>query len=64
MGGRGDGKTPYKKNPKKEKKELDDDDKAFQEKQKEEARKLKEMQAKAGQQKGFIGGGISRSGKK
>lgn len=64
MSGRQGGKVPYKKNPKKPTKELDEDDLAFKKKQQEDAKKLKEAQAKASK-KGPMGGqGIKKSGKK
>jgi hypothetical protein len=45
------GKTPYKKNPKKEVKELDEHDIEFKKKQAEDAKKMKEM-ASAASKKG------------
>nr|XP_031858117.1 uncharacterized protein CI109_006458 [Kwoniella shandongensis]KAA5525189.1 hypothetical protein CI109_006458 [Kwoniella shandongensis] len=64
MGGRQGGKAKPLKAPKKEKKELDDDDLAFKERQKKEAAELKALATKAAQ-KGPMGGtGIKKSGKK
>ncbi|KAF3080274.1 hypothetical protein TWF569_010992 [Orbilia oligospora] len=64
MSGRQGGKAKPLKAPKKDKKELDDDDLAFKEKQKKEAAELKAAQAKAGQKGPMGGGGIKKSGKK
>ena len=51
------------KAPKADKKEYDENDKAFLAKKKEEEKALKELKAKA--QKGSIGGtGLKKSGKK
>lgn len=63
MTGRDGTQKPLKK-PKQIKKELDEDDIAFQEKQKEEQKQLKELQEKAKTDKGLIGGGIKKSKKK
>ncbi|BGO96230.1 hypothetical protein NBRC10512_002126 [Rhodotorula toruloides] len=52
------------KAPKKGKAEEDEDDAAFKAKQKAEAAKLKEMQAKAAKGGPLLGGGIKKSGKK
>ncbi|XP_064422399.1 translation machinery-associated protein 7 [Latimeria chalumnae] len=63
MSGRDGGKKKPLKQPKKQSKEMDEDEMAFKQKQKEEQKKLTEMKAKA--QKGPIaGGGIKKSGKK
>ncbi|KAF3918271.1 hypothetical protein ABW21_db0202441 [Orbilia brochopaga] len=56
MSGRQGGKAKPLKAPKKEKKDLDDDDVAFKEKQKRDAAELKAMQQKA-KEKGPLGGG-------
>ncbi|TMW83256.1 hypothetical protein EJD97_002334 [Solanum chilense] len=57
------GKAKPLKAPKTEKKEYDENDKAFLAKKKEEEKALKELKAKA--QKGSIGGtGLKKSGKK
>ncbi|KAG8127871.1 hypothetical protein E2320_014748 [Naja naja] len=47
MSGREGGKKKPLKQPKKQSKELDEEDKAFRQKQKEEQKKLDEMKAKA-----------------
>jgi hypothetical protein len=54
MPGRQGGKQKQLKQPKKDRKELDDDEIAFKEKQKEDKKKLEEAKAKA-QQKGPMG---------
>merc|ERR1712062_305376 len=64
MSGREGGKKKPLKAPKKQGGDLDDDDKAFQAKQREEQKKLKEMQAKAAGKGPLVGGGIKKSGKK
>jgi hypothetical protein len=58
------GKVPYQKKPKKEDRELDESDLAYIAKQKEEAAKLKELQAKAAGKGPLTSGGIKKSGKK
>ncbi|EFA78718.1 hypothetical protein PPL_08179 [Heterostelium album PN500] len=58
------GKKKPLKAPKKEGKELDEEDIAFQKKQQEEAKQLKEMQAKAKAGGPLGGSGIKKSGKK
>lgn len=63
MSGRQGGKLPFKKQPKKEEKELDETDLAFKQKQKEEAAKVKEMQQKASSKGPLTSGGIKKSGK-
>lgn len=63
MTGRQGGKLPFKKQPKKEEKELDDEDIAFKQKQKEEAAKLRELQQKASSKGPLTSGGIKKSGK-
>ncbi|KAM9075726.1 translation machinery-associated protein 7 isoform 1-T1 [Megaptera novaeangliae] len=47
MSGREGGKKKPLKQPKKQAKEMDEDDKAFKQKQKEEQKKLEELKAKA-----------------
>ncbi|KAI8923997.1 translation machinery associated TMA7 [Entophlyctis helioformis] len=65
MSGRQGGKLKPLKAPKKGGPgELDEDDLAFKQKQKEEQAKLKELAAKAGQKGPLVGGGIKKSGKK
>ncbi|KAI5650532.1 hypothetical protein M9H77_36537 [Catharanthus roseus] len=57
------GKAKPLKQPKAEKKDYDEVDKAFLQKKKEEEKALKDLKAKA--QKGSIGGtGLKKSGKK
>jgi hypothetical protein len=57
------GKVPFKKQPKKEQKDMDDDELAFKQKQKEDAAKLKEMQQRAASKGPIASGGIKKSGK-
>ncbi|KAK6347174.1 hypothetical protein TWF696_007250 [Orbilia brochopaga] len=64
MSGRQGGKAKPLKAPKKEKKDLDEDDLAFKEKQKKEAAELKAMQEKAKGKGPLATGGIKKSGKK
>ncbi|EEQ83849.1 Translation machinery-associated protein 7 [Blastomyces dermatitidis] len=66
MGGREGGKAKPLKAPKKERKELDEDDLAFREKQKADAKAKKELADKA-KGKGPLNSGqqgIKKSGKK
>ncbi len=58
------GKKKPLKAAKKETKELDESDLALKKKQQEEAKKLKEMAAKAAQKGPLSAGGIKKSGKK
>lgn len=60
---RGGKKKPLK-NPKKQSKDLDDDEMAFKQKQREEQKAMKEMQAKASGKGPLTSGGIKKSGKK
>lgn len=64
MSGRQGGKAKPLKQPKKDKKEVDEEDAAFKQKQREEQQKLKELQQKAAKGGPLIGGGIKKSGKK
>ena len=64
MSGRQGGKKKPLKQPKKQQTEMDDEDKAFKQKQREEAKKLAELKAKAGQKGPLAQGGIKKSGKK
>lgn len=64
MSGRQGGKKKPLKQAKKGPKELDEDDLAFKQKQKEDQKKLDSMKAKAGQKGPLSGGGIKKSGKK
>ncbi|OMO66737.1 Translation machinery associated TMA7 [Corchorus olitorius] len=58
------GKLKPLKQPKAEKKELDENDKALLQKKKEEEKALKELRAKAQQKGSFGGAGLKKSGKK
>ncbi|CAO2815383.1 unnamed protein product [Amaranthus hypochondriacus] len=58
------GKAKPLKQPKKEKVELDEDDKAMLQRKKEEEKALKELRAKAQQKGQFGGSGLKKSGKK
>ncbi|MEE6502461.1 hypothetical protein FKM82_004523 [Ascaphus truei] len=64
MSGREGGKKKPLKQSKKQSKDLDEEDVAFKQKQKEEQKKLEEMKGKAGQKGPLTGGGIKKSGKK
>lgn len=64
MSGRQGGKKKPLKQAKKATKELDDDDLAYKQKQKDDQKKLQEMKAKASQKGPLSGGGIKKSGKK
>ncbi|KAJ1969239.1 hypothetical protein IWQ62_000740 [Dispira parvispora] len=64
MSSRQGGKLKPLKNPKKGKKDLDEDDLAFQQKKKEEAAALKALKDKATKGGPLASGGIKKSGKK
>ncbi|RVE46515.1 hypothetical protein evm_008806 [Chilo suppressalis] len=64
MSGREGGKKKPLKAPKKESKELDDDDLALKQKLKEQQKALQEAKAKASQKGPLTQGGIKKSGKK
>ncbi|VDN03956.1 unnamed protein product [Thelazia callipaeda] len=64
MSSRQGGKVKPLKKPKKEQRELTEEDIAFKKKQQEENKKLQEAQAKAAQKGPLVGGGIRKSGKK
>ncbi|XP_037296098.1 translation machinery-associated protein 7 homolog [Manduca sexta] len=64
MSGREGGKKKPLKAPKKESKELDDDDLALKQKLKEQQKALQEAKAKASQKGPLTSGGIKKSGKK
>lgn len=64
MSGREGGKKKPLKAPKKESKDLTDEDKAFQAKQQAEKKALEALKTKAGQKGPLTGGGIKKSGKK
>ncbi|CAN0536400.1 unnamed protein product, partial [Rangifer tarandus platyrhynchus] len=63
MSGREGGKKKPLKQPKKQAKEMDEEDKAFKQKQ-EEQEKLQELKAKALGKGPLATGGIKKSGKK
>ncbi|XP_042605777.1 translation machinery-associated protein 7 [Cyprinus carpio] len=56
-------KKPLKA-PKKQSKEMDDEDMAFKQKQKEEQKAMEQLKAKAAGKGPLTGGGIKKSGKK
>uniref|UniRef100_A0A3Q1GS60 Translation machinery associated 7 homolog n=1 Tax=Acanthochromis polyacanthus TaxID=80966 RepID=A0A3Q1GS60_9TELE len=58
------GKKKPLKAPKKQNKDVDEDDKAFKQKQKEEQKALEAMKAKASGKGPLGGSGIKKSGKK
>ncbi|XP_014092789.1 translation machinery-associated protein 7 homolog [Bactrocera oleae] len=64
MSGREGGKKKPLKAPKKESKELDDDEIAFKQKQKEAQKALDQAKQRASQKGPLVGGGIKKSGKK
>ncbi|VDI77298.1 Hypothetical predicted protein [Mytilus galloprovincialis] len=64
MSGREGGKKKPLKAPKKEKGDMDEDDMAFKQKQREEQKKLAEAKAKAGGKGPMGSSGIKKSGKK
>uniref|UniRef100_A0A8D2IN31 Coiled-coil domain-containing protein 72 n=1 Tax=Urocitellus parryii TaxID=9999 RepID=A0A8D2IN31_UROPR len=63
MSGWEGGKKKSLKQPKKQAKELDEEEKAFKQKQKEEQKKLEELKAKAAGKGPLAIGGIKKSGK-
>lgn len=64
MSGREGGKKKPLKAPKKESKEMDDDEVAHKQKMKDQAKAMQEAKAKASQKGPLGGGGIKKSGKK
>ncbi|KAF9824686.1 hypothetical protein SFRURICE_000551 [Spodoptera frugiperda] len=64
MSGREGGKKKPLKAPKKETKDLDEDDLAHKQKLKEQQKALQEAKAKASQKGPLVTGGIKKSGKK
>ncbi|GBP15586.1 Translation machinery-associated protein 7 homolog [Eumeta japonica] len=64
MSGREGGKKKPLKQPKKDSKELDEDDLALKQKMKEQQKALQEARAKASQKGPMVQGGIKKSGKK
>ncbi|XP_054343534.1 translation machinery-associated protein 7-like [Pongo pygmaeus] len=63
MSGHEGGTKPLKQ-PKKQAKEMDEEDKAFKQKQKEEQKKLEELKSKATGKGPLATSGIKKSGKK
>ncbi|KAF7207727.1 translation machinery-associated protein 7 [Nothobranchius furzeri] len=64
MSGREGGKKKPLKAPKKTNKEMDEDDLAYKQKQKEEQKAMEAMKAKASGKGPLASGGIKKSGKK
>ncbi|XP_029052824.1 translation machinery-associated protein 7 homolog [Osmia lignaria lignaria] len=64
MSNREGGKKKPLKAPKKEQREMDDQDVAFKQKQKEQQKALAEAAKKASQRGPLVTGGIKKSGKK
>ncbi|XP_017109623.1 translation machinery-associated protein 7 homolog [Drosophila bipectinata] len=64
MSGREGGKKKPLKAPKKEGKDLDEDDLAFKAKQKEQQKAMEAAKANASKKGPLVGGGIKKSGKK
>ena len=64
MSGRAGGKKKPLKAAKKERQDLDDEDMAFKQKQKEDAKKMAEAKTKAAGKGPLATGGIKKSGKK
>jgi len=64
MSSREGGKKKPLKAPKKDSKELDEEDLKLKQKQKETQKALAEAKAKAAQKGPLVGGGIKKSGKK
>lgn len=64
MSGREGGKKKPLKAPKKESKDLTDEDKEFKAKQQADKKAMDLLKAKAGQKGPLTGGGIKKSGKK
>ncbi|XP_029908188.1 translation machinery-associated protein 7 [Myripristis murdjan] len=64
MSGREGGKKKPLKAPKKQNKELDDEDMAFKQKQKEDQKAMEALKSKAAGKGPLTSGGIKKSGKK
>ncbi|KAK7126463.1 hypothetical protein R3I94_017821 [Phoxinus phoxinus] len=64
MSGREGGKKKPLKAPKKQSKDVDDEDAAFKQKQKEDQKAMEQLKAKAAGKGPLTGGGIKKSGKK
>ncbi|XP_072521859.1 translation machinery-associated protein 7 [Salminus brasiliensis] len=64
MSGREGGKKKPLKASKKQAKDLDDEDMAFKQKQKEDQKAMEALKAKASGKGPLTGGGIKKSGKK
>ncbi|XP_064229531.1 translation machinery-associated protein 7-like [Aotus nancymaae] len=58
------GKLQSLKQPKKQAKEMDEEDQAFKQKQKDEQKQLESLKAKASGKGALAAGGIKKSGKK
>jgi len=64
MSGREGGKKKPLKAPKKATKDMDDDEMAFKQKQKDDQKAMEALKAKAAGKGPLTGGGIKKSGKK
>ncbi|XP_055543854.1 translation machinery-associated protein 7 homolog [Wyeomyia smithii] len=64
MSGREGGKKKPLKQPKKDSKDMDDEDMAFKQKQKEQQKAMEAAKQKAAKGGPLVGGGIKKSGKK
>ncbi|KAM4612663.1 translation machinery-associated protein 7 [Polymixia lowei] len=64
MSGRDGGKKKPLKAPKKQNKDMDDEDLAFKQKQKDDQKAMEALKAKAAGKGPLTGGGIKKSGKK
>lgn len=64
MSGRDGGKKKPLKAPKKQNKDVDEDDMAFKQKQKEDQKAMEALKAKASGKGPLVSGGIKKSGKK
>ncbi|XP_075406778.1 translation machinery-associated protein 7-like [Tenrec ecaudatus] len=64
MSGREGGEKKPLKQPKKQNREMDEEEKAFKQKQKEEQKKLEELKAKAAGKGPLATGGMKKCGKK
>lgn len=64
MSGREGGKKKPLKAPKKDQREMDEEDMAFKQKQKEQQKAMQDAKAKASQKGPLVSGGIKKSGKK
>lgn len=64
MSSREGGKKKPLKAPKKDSKDMDDEDMAFKQKQKEQQKAMEQAKQKASQKGPLVSGGIKKSGKK